>query len=314
MKIVYFGTDVFLSSFRYLAEREEVLALYTYHNGEDYFTEHQIVREARSRGIPVTYGRISEDRVRRYFEDEGCELFFSAEYGYIIPVPTGLASFRGINIHSSLLPEGRGYYPIECAMERGLARTGVTMHKISLETDAGDVLFREPIEISPEMDSVDVYLESSRRALEMTKFLFANFEGVWNAAHPQERLGERWAKPAEGERTVGHGMTVAEALATHRRFNQMTLVRLDGRLHHVVTIESGGAALPAAEVEVAPGRFLYALSDGHLRLTVLPQEENLQKVTAERERIGAELKVATQIQSDISRSCSSSLTTSPCSQ
>lgn len=274
MKIVYFGTDVFLPCFRCLAEREEVLALYTYHNDEDYFTEHRIVREARSRGIPVTYGRIPEDRVRRYFEDEGCELFFSAEYGYVIPVPAGLASFRGINIHSSLLPEGRGYYPIECAMERGLARTGVTMHKIEPVTDTGDVLFREPVEIAPEMDSVDVYLECSGRALEMTKRLLADFEGVWNAARPQARLGERWAKPAGDGRLLDSGMTVAEALATHRRFNQMTLVRMDGRLHHVVTIEPGRAALPAPEVEIAPGRFLYGVSDGHLRLTVLSQEED----------------------------------------
>ena len=272
MKIVYFGTDVFLPCFRYLAEHAEILALYTYHNDEDYFTERLIVREARERGIPVAYGRISEERVRRHFEEEGCDLFFSAEYGYIIPVPAGLASFRGINVHSSLLPEGRGYYPIECAMERGLARTGVTMHKIIPETDAGDVLFREPIEIAPEMDSVDVYLESSRRALEMTRRLFADFENVWNAARPQERLGGRWAKPAEDGRLIGHGMTVAEALATHRRFNQMTLVRIDGRLHHVVTIEPGRAALSDPEVEVVPGRFLYAVSDGHLRLTVLPRE------------------------------------------
>ena len=272
MKIVYFGTDVFLPCFLHLTEREEILALYTYHNDEDYFTEYRIVREARSRGIPVTYGRIPEDHVRRYFEQEGCDLFFSAEYGYVIPVPAGLASFRGINVHSSFLPEGRGYYPIECAMERGLERTGVTMHKIVSETDAGDVLFREPIAITPEVDSVDVYLESSRRALEMTKRLFADFENVWNAARPQERLGECWTKPAESGRTLDHGMTVAGALATHRRFNQMTLVRIDGRLHHVATIEPGRAALPESEVEIAPGRFLYAVSDGHLRLTVSPQE------------------------------------------
>lgn len=272
MKIVYFGTDVFLPCFRHLAEHEEVLALYTYHNDEDYFTERLIVREARERGIPVAYGRIPEDRVRRYFEEEGCDLFFSAEYGYIIPVPAGLASFRGINIHSSRLPDGRGYYPIECAMERGLDRTGVTMHKIISETDAGDILFREPIEIAPETDSVDVYLESSRRALEMTKRLFADFENLWDAAQPQERLGERWAKPAEDGRLIDHGMTVAEAQATHRRFNQMTLVRLDGRLHHVVTIEPGRAALPEPEVEVAPGRLLYGMTDGHLRLSVLPKE------------------------------------------
>ena len=273
MKIVYFGTDVFLPCFRYLAEREEILALYTYHNDEDYFAEHLTVREARALGIPVTYGRISEDRVRRYFEKEGCDLFFSAEYGYIIPVPAGLESFRGVNVHSSRLPEGRGYYPSGCAMERGLGRTGVTMHKIVSETDAGDVLFQESIAITPEMDSVDVYLESSRRALEMTKRLFADFKGRWNAARPQERLGERWAKPGKGKRTVGHGMTIAEALATHRRFNLMTLVCLGGRLHRIVSIESGRAALPEPEIEIAPGRFLYGTADGHLRLTVLPGKE-----------------------------------------
>ena len=274
MKIVYFGTDVFLPCFRLLVEREEILALYTYHNDEDYFAEHLIVREARKRGIPVVYGRIPEERVRRYFEVEGCDLFFSAEYGYVIPISAGLASFRGVNVHSSLLPEGRGYYPIECAMEQGLGRTGVTLHKIVSETDAGDVLFREPIEITPEMDSVDVYLESSRRALAMTKRLLSDFEGVWRAARPQERLGERWAKPAEAGRLVGHGMTVAEALATHRRFNQMTLVQLGGRLGHAVTLEPGRAALPEPEIEISPGRFLYGLADGHLRLTVLTREDD----------------------------------------
>ena len=274
MKIVYFGTDVFLPCFRYLAEREEVLALYTYHNDEDYFTEHQIVRAARERGIPVAYGRIPEDRVRRYFEEEGCGLFFSAEYGYIIPVPAGLASFRGINVHSSLLPEGRGYYPIECAMERGLERTGVTMHKIVSETDAGDVLFREPIAIAPEMDSVDIYLESSRHALAMTRQLFADFDRHWNAAREQEQCLPQEVKPSGEVRLLDHGMCVAEALARHRSFNQMTLVRLGGRLCHVVTIEPGRAALPEPTVEIAPGRFLYGLADGHLRLTVLPQEKD----------------------------------------
>ena len=39
MKIVYFGSDVFLSCFEYLAGGHEILALYTYHNEEDYFTE-----------------------------------------------------------------------------------------------------------------------------------------------------------------------------------------------------------------------------------------------------------------------------------
>ena len=55
MKIVYFGSDVFLSCFEYLLEKHQVLALYTYHNDEDYFTEYTIVQRARELGIPVHY-------------------------------------------------------------------------------------------------------------------------------------------------------------------------------------------------------------------------------------------------------------------
>lgn len=269
MKIVYFGTDVFLPCFRYLADREEVLALYSYHNDEDYFTEHEIVREARSRGIPVTLGRIDEERVRSFFEKEGCELFFVAEYNYVIPIPADLVRFRGLNVHSSLLPEGRGCYPIECAMARGLRETGVTMHKIVPQVDTGDVLFQSRIGISPEMDCVDVYLESSRRALELTKRLFADFENAWAAACPQGRIGDFWAKPSRDLMTIDHGMTVAQAMAVYRSYDKMTLVRIGGRLYHVVAAERGRATLICPEIEVSDGHFLYEMADGHLRLAVL---------------------------------------------
>ncbi len=46
MKIVYFGSDVFLDVFRYLHENHEILALYTYHMEEDYFNEHNMVQLA----------------------------------------------------------------------------------------------------------------------------------------------------------------------------------------------------------------------------------------------------------------------------
>lgn len=105
MKIVYFGTDVFLSCFEYFVRHHHIMAFYTYHNGEDYFTEYAIVRRARELGIPVHYESVTEEEILRYMED-GCGLFFLAEYNRLLPVPPG-SSFRGINVHSSLLPQGR---------------------------------------------------------------------------------------------------------------------------------------------------------------------------------------------------------------
>ena len=87
MKVVYFGSDVFLSCFEYFVEKHQVLALYTYHNDEDYFTEYAIVKRAGELGIPVHYEAISPEEIRRYFTEEGCELFFIAEYDRILTLP-----------------------------------------------------------------------------------------------------------------------------------------------------------------------------------------------------------------------------------
>ncbi len=62
MKVVYFGSDVFLSCFEYFVEKHQVLALYTYHNDEDYFTEYAIVKRAGELGIPVHYEEPSRRR------------------------------------------------------------------------------------------------------------------------------------------------------------------------------------------------------------------------------------------------------------
>ena len=90
MKVVYFGSDVFLSCFEYFVEKHQVLALYTYHNDEDYFTEYAIVKRAGELGIPVHYEAISPEEIRRYFTEEGCELFFIAEYDRILTLPEEL--------------------------------------------------------------------------------------------------------------------------------------------------------------------------------------------------------------------------------
>ena len=168
MKVVYFGSDVFLSCFEYFVEKHQVLALYTYHNDEDYFTEYAIVRRAGELGIPVHYEAISPEEIRRYFTEEGCELFFIAEYDRILTLPEGFPAFRGINTHSSLLPQGRSYYPIEGAMERELSCTGVTMHKVAQRLDGGDVLAQHTIDITADKRGMGARRSSSSSSTSTT--------------------------------------------------------------------------------------------------------------------------------------------------
>ena len=242
MKIVYFGTDVFLSCFEYFVRHHHIMALYTYHNGEDYFTEYAIVRRARELGIPVHYESVTEEEILRYMED-GCGLFFLAEYNRLLPVPPG-SSFRGINVHSSLLPQGRSYYPIECAMERGLIATGVTLHKVTERLDGGEILAQRRIPVPPEEDSVDVYLRCGAAAREMLEEVLGDFEGAWRRAWGQTDRLPYWRRPAPGLLTLDHGQTAAQALDMFRRYNSLCQVNLRGRWHHVTALEPGTAPFP----------------------------------------------------------------------
>lgn len=272
MKVVYFGSDVFLSCFEYFLRHHQVLALYTYHNDEDYFTEFAITARARALGIPVHYESVTEEEITRWFTQEGCDLLFSAEYNRILSLPEGLAGFRGINTHCSLLPQGRSYYPIEGAMERGLPVTGVTMHKLAPQLDKGDILAQRCIDITPDMDSVDVYLRCAAYAQEMVADVVEHLDDRWAAAVPQTEKHPYWYRPADELLTLRHDMTCRQALELFRRYNSMTQVELDGAWFFVSSLTAGVTPLHCDMQRLSPARVLYRVGDGHLRLHVEPME------------------------------------------
>lgn len=78
------------------------------------------------------------------------ELLVVAAYGQILSRDVlGTAPRGGINVHASLLPKYRGAAPIAWAISHGETRTGVTIIRMSVALDAGDMLRQEPLEIRP---------------------------------------------------------------------------------------------------------------------------------------------------------------------
>ena len=53
-----------------------------------------------------------------------------------------------INLHGSLLPKYRGRVPINWAIINGEKETGVTLHYMTRQADAGDIIAQKRIEIS----------------------------------------------------------------------------------------------------------------------------------------------------------------------
>jgi methionyl-tRNA formyltransferase len=76
------------------------------------------------------------------------DLLVVAAYGQILSRDVlATAAHGGINVHASLLPAYRGAAPIAWAIYHGERRTGVTIIRMSIYLDAGDILAQEPIDI-----------------------------------------------------------------------------------------------------------------------------------------------------------------------
>ncbi len=79
------------------------------------------------------------------------DLLVVAAYGQILkPEVIAAPKLGAINVHASLLPKYRGASPIAHAIRCGETVTGVTIIRISLGLDAGEMLKREELAIHPQ--------------------------------------------------------------------------------------------------------------------------------------------------------------------
>jgi methionyl-tRNA formyltransferase len=79
------------------------------------------------------------------------DLLVVAAYGQILSKDIlAVPPQGGINLHASLLPKYRGAAPVAWAIFHGETKTGVTIIRMSVFLDAGDILAQESVEIGPE--------------------------------------------------------------------------------------------------------------------------------------------------------------------
>jgi methionyl-tRNA formyltransferase len=61
-----------------------------------------------------------------------------------------------LNVHASLLPKYRGASPIQWAIANGEVETGITVQKMALRVDSGDILVQRPVCIGPEETAAEL--------------------------------------------------------------------------------------------------------------------------------------------------------------
>jgi methionyl-tRNA formyltransferase len=111
------------------------------------------------------------------------DLYFINSYSMhldqeLLDIPT----MGGINLHSALLPKNRGANPIQWGIIKGENETGVTLHELVDELDAGPIITQDSTPILFE----DTWLTVRERVFYMSeKLLSANvpkiIEGTWQS-------------------------------------------------------------------------------------------------------------------------------------
>lgn len=101
--------------------------------------------EANRLGIPVMFDGEGERTILHLRPD----LVLTATYHRILTGNIIASAPHAMNIHPSLLPSYRGPSPIFWTIRNGEATTGVTVHKLSADVDAGDILLQLSLEVTP---------------------------------------------------------------------------------------------------------------------------------------------------------------------
>jgi methionyl-tRNA formyltransferase len=112
---------------------------------------------ARSHGVETVVADVPDAALAERVRTAAPDLIFSFYFRHLLPDDLLAIPRRGAyNLHGSLLPKYRGRAPVNWAVAHGESETGATLHVMSRQADAGDIVDQEPVPIGPDETAYDV--------------------------------------------------------------------------------------------------------------------------------------------------------------
>ena len=164
MKIIFFGSDDFAAVHleHLLSSKYDVLACVTGPDKPQGRGMKLVISPIRQIALdrkipclqPVTLKDKSVvDELRTYNAD----IFVVVAYGRLLTQEIlGLPKLLCMNVHGSLLPKYRGAAPVNWAILNGDNETGVTIQKMALALDAGDIIAQEKMAIGDDENAAQL--------------------------------------------------------------------------------------------------------------------------------------------------------------
>lgn len=114
---------------------------------------------AETHGVPVFQpASLRPEENQKLVADLNADVMVVVAYGLILPKAVlDMPRLGCVNVHGSLLPRWRGAAPIQRALWAGDAETGVTIMKMDVGLDTGDMLYKLACPITAEDTSATLY-------------------------------------------------------------------------------------------------------------------------------------------------------------
>ncbi|MBL4630975.1 MAG: methionyl-tRNA formyltransferase [Paraglaciecola sp.] len=215
MKIAYFGYDPLSSCLEvFLKQGHQFAVIYT---GEPSVYSDKVIQFAQINDIPLCYTKPSLKEMQRLVK-QGVELFFSAEYPWKIPLTADLK--YAVNVHPTLLPEGRGMTPLPHLILKHSTYAGVSLHKLSDEFDSGDILLQKSIVLDENetFDSLSTKIFQQTPDLLLT--LLSSFDEYYKNSQAQSE-GSDWPAITVEQQTLNWKQSTASLLTSLRAFGSL---------------------------------------------------------------------------------------------
>lgn len=148
----------------------EIAAIFTHADnpGENHFFG-SVARLAAERGIPVWAPEeinhpLWIERIREMQPD----MLFSFYYRHLLSDEIlSLATKGAFNLHGSLLPKYRGRAPLNWVLVNGESETGVTLHRMTTQADAGDIVAQQRVAIADDDNALLLHRKLCAAATEL---------------------------------------------------------------------------------------------------------------------------------------------------
>lgn len=214
MKLAYVGIDLLVSALEeLLVQGADILKVFTCKTDERTESTEKIRSLCLENRIPWTEQPIRYSDLTA-LQQSGCDALICGAYNHRLPI---LPGFPMLNLHPTLLPWGRGFWPMPYVLLENHSEGGITLHKMEETFDTGDILLQERFALSPD-ETLESYMQKAREKTRgMMRRLLSEFRTLYENAVPQGE-GCFLAPPPETLYTVNAQMTVLQADRILRAF------------------------------------------------------------------------------------------------